>query len=66
MFKWFLLLLFRMDNNTYAQVVNDLGIVLVSVGATAIFNGDTTNGLVGIVGGFAMVRIAFFIKNIKD
>lgn len=54
--------IFRMDNDRWASVFHDAGIAIMTIGATAAYSGDISNAIVGLVGGFIIIRIGHSIR----
>lgn len=51
-----------MDNDSWASVFHDAGIAIMTIGATAAYSGDISNAIVGLVGGFIIIRIGHSIR----
>lgn len=57
--------LVKMDHDAWADVFHDIGIAVLTVGAAAGYSGDIVDSVFGIVGGFALIRIAHSIRKGK-
>jgi hypothetical protein len=53
---------FKMDRDAWGDVFHDAGLAIMTVGAAAAYSGSAFDATVGLIGGFAIIRIGHLIR----